>query len=213
VFRRRSETARDGGARVLLLVGLGNPGPRHARQRHNVGFMALDAIADQHGLSAERSRFAGAVREGTIAGEKVLALKPMTFMNESGRSVGEAARFHKLPLENVIVFHDELDLAPGKVRVKTGGGAAGHNGLRSLDAHIGPNYRRVRIGIGHPGHKDKVLGHVLHDFSREDEDWLVPVLDAIADAAPELVRGQDANFMNRVALLVQERTAPEKETR
>ena len=197
----------------MLLVGLGNPGPRYARQRHNVGFLVIDAIAERHRLSAERARFAGAVREGAIGGERVLALKPMTFMNESGRSVGEAVRFHKLSLERVIVFHDELDLAPGKVRVKTGGGAAGHNGLRSLDAHLGPAYRRVRIGIGHPGHKDRVLGHVLHDFSREDEAWLIPLLDAVAEAAPELVRGQDANFMNRVALLMQEQAAPEKETR
>ncbi len=206
-LRRAARPAGGGGAPALLLVGLGNPGREHAGQRHNVGFMALDAIAGRYDLSPPRARFRGSVREGAVAGVRVLALKPMTFMNESGRSVGEAARFYKLGPDAVVAFHDELDLAPGKVRVKVGGGAAGHNGLRSLDAHLGAGYRRVRIGIGHPGHKDKVLGHVLHDFSRDDSRWLDPVLDAIAEAAPDLVRGEDANFMNRVALRVQEHAA------
>jgi PTH1 family peptidyl-tRNA hydrolase len=206
-LRRAARPAGGGGAPALLLVGLGNPGREYAGQRHNVGFMALDAIADRHGLSPPRNRFRGSVREGAVDGIRVLALKPMTFMNESGRAVGEAARFYKLGPDAVVAFHDELDLAPGKVRVKVGGGAAGHNGLRSLDAHLGANYRRVRIGIGHPGHKDRVLGHVLHDFSRDDAAWLEPVLEAIAEAAPDLVRGEDANFMNRVALRVQEHAA------
>ncbi|TWT03168.1 aminoacyl-tRNA hydrolase [Reyranella sp. CPCC 100927] len=191
---------------MLLLVGLGNPGPRHAAQRHNIGFMAADLIVRRHGFSTWRKRFQGEVAEGTLGGVRALALKPMTYMNDSGQSVGEAVRFHKLDLNDVIVFHDELDLAPGKVRVKTGGGAGGHNGIRDLDAHLGPDYRRVRMGIGHPGHKDLVHGYVLQDFSKaERESWLPKVLDAVASEAPLMAGGtkvDDEKFMSRVAYLI-----------
>lgn len=186
----------------LLLVGLGNPGEKYARHRHNVGFRVVDAIADAHGFSAARRKFQADLREGTLNGpkdvRKAIVLKPLTYMNESGRAVGEAARFYKCALADIIVFHDELDLAPGKVRVKTGGGHAGHNGLRSLDAHLGPDYRRVRIGIGHPGDKARVTGHVLGDFSKADQDWLEPLLAAAAKAAPMLIDG-DARFSTALA--------------
>ena len=189
---------------MKLFVGLGNPGERYARQRHNVGFMAVERIASRHGFGPWRTRFQGQLAEGLLDGERVLLLKPQTFMNESGRSIAEAARFHKLPLADIVVFHDELDLAPGKVRVKLGGGTAGHNGLRSTDACLGSKeFKRVRIGIGHPGHKDRVVGHVLSDFHKVEQVWLEPLLDAIADAAPLLAKGDDAAFMNRVALLTQ----------
>jgi PTH1 family peptidyl-tRNA hydrolase len=189
----------------LLIAGLGNPGESYAGHRHNIGFMAADAIAARHGFGPWRARYRGLAADGTLGGRKVLLLKPMTYMNESGRSVGDAARFLKLPPDAVVALHDELDLAPGKMRMKTGGGDAGHNGLRSLTAALGPDYRRVRIGIGHPG-APAVLGYVLHDFSKADRDWLLPLLDSIADAAPLLAKNDDAGFMNRVALL----TAPEK---
>ncbi len=188
---------------MLLLVGLGNPGEAYAGHRHNIGFMAVDAIAARHGLGPFRSKFQAQVTDGRIGGPggtgKVLLLKPQTFMNVSGQAVGEAARFHKLTPEQVIVFHDELDLAPGKVKVKTGGGAAGHNGLRSLDAHLGNAYRRVRLGIGHPGDKARVHGHVLSNFAKADRDWLTPLMDAVADYAPLLVAGRDSDFMSKVA--------------
>ena len=184
---------------MLLLVGLGNPGPDYAGHRHNVGRMAVDAIARRHGFGPARAKFSGRLHEGRLAGEKVLALLPETYMNDSGRSVAEAARFYKIPPENIVVIHDEVDLAPGKLRVKHGGGAAGHNGLRSIDAHIGNGYRRVRIGVGHPGHKDLVRGYVLHDFSKADRAWLEPMLDAIAEAAPLLAERKDSLFMTRVA--------------
>ena len=200
---------------MLLLVGLGNPGPRHAAQRHNIGFMAVDLIVRRHGFSAWRKRFQGEVAEGSLGGRRALALKPMTYMNDSGQSAGEAVRFHKLALNDVVVFHDELDLAPGKVRTKTGGGAGGHNGIRDLDAHLGPDYRRVRMGIGHPGHKDLVYGYVLQDFSKaERESWLPKVLDAVASEAPLLANGEkvdDEKFMSRVAFLVN--PPPEKAER
>ncbi|MEQ9641683.1 MAG: aminoacyl-tRNA hydrolase [Alphaproteobacteria bacterium] len=186
---------------MLLLVGLGNPGPEHARQRHNVGFMALERIIDRQRLGVTRVRFQGQVNEGALAGEKVLGLRPMTYMNESGRAVAEAMRFYKLTPDDVVVIHDELDLAPGKLRVKQGGGAAGNNGIRSVMRHIGPDFRRVRIGVGHPGHKDAVLRHVLHDFSKVELQWLEPLLDAIAEAAPLLAQGDDPGFATRVALL------------
>jgi len=190
---------------MLLWVGLGNPEPGMARNRHNIGFMALDVIAARHGFSPWRRRFKGEVAEGGLGGRKVLALKPLTYMNASGEAVQQAAAFYKLPLPAVTAFHDELDLAPGKLRVKQGGGAAGHNGLRSMDRMLGaPDYWRVRLGIGHPGHKDRVTGHVLGDFAREDRDWLIPFLDAIAEAAPLLARGEAADFMTRVALLTKE---------
>jgi PTH1 family peptidyl-tRNA hydrolase len=188
---------------MKLFVGLGNPGGQYAFNRHNVGFMAVDAIAAAHDFPAWRKRFSGLVAEGKLAGEAVLLFKPQTFMNESGRAVGEAVRFYKLDLDDVIVFHDELDLAPGKVRVKTGGGVAGHNGLKSLTAHIGNDYVRVRIGIGHPGSKDLVTGHVLRDFAKSEHDWLEPLLGAIAAEAPYLAEGTDDKFQSRVAHAMQ----------
>ena len=192
---------------MLLWVGLGNPEPGMARQRHNIGFMALDVIAARHGFSPWRQRFKGLVAEGTIGGEKIIGLKPMTYMNASGESVQAAAAFYKLPAEAVTAFHDELDLAPGKVRVKRGGGAAGHNGLRSMDRMLGTQeYWRVRLGIGHPGSKERVIGHVLGDFAKADRDWLIATLDAVAEAAPLLAAGQAEAFMSRVALLTQEAT-------
>lgn len=186
----------------LLVVGLGNPGPRYRDNRHNIGFMAVNAIARRHGFAPFRARFQGELAEGAIAGIRVLILKPMTFMNESGRSVAAAARFFKLPVERIVVFHDELDLAEGKVRVKDGGGHAGHNGLRSLHAHLGPDYRRVRLGIGHPGDKNRVVDYVLKDFTQADADWLDPLLDAVADNFPFLVKGDASTFMSKVALAV-----------
>ena len=192
---------------MLLWVGLGNPEPGMARQRHNIGFMALDVIAIRHGFSPWRQRFKGLVAEGTVGGERILGLKPMTYMNDSGASVQAAAAFFKLAPEAITAFHDELDLAPGKVRVKRGGGAAGHNGLRSMDRMLGTQeYWRVRLGIGHPGHKERVLGHVLGDFAKVDRDWLIATLDAVAEAAPLLAAGQPEPFMTKVALLTQEAT-------
>lgn len=188
---------------MKLLVGLGNPGAKYARNRHNVGFMAVDAIARAHGFGPWRKRFQAETAEGRIAGETCLILKPMTFMNESGRAVGEAMRFYKLAPWDVIVFHDELDLAPGKMRVKGGGSHAGHNGLRSIDAHIGPQFYRVRIGIGHPGSRELVTPYVLHDFSKADRQWLQPLLEAIATAMPELVQENDGRFMTEVNRLLQ----------
>ena len=187
---------------MLLWVGLGNPEPGMARNRHNIGFMAVDTIAIKYGFAPWRQRFKGLISEGSIAGEKILALKPQTYMNESGSSVQQASAFYKMPTEAITAFHDELDLAPGKVRVKRGGGAAGHNGLRSMDRILGTqDYWRVRLGIGHPGQKERVLGHVLGDFVKEDRDWLLPLLDAVADAAPLLVQGKPEDFMTKVALL------------
>jgi PTH1 family peptidyl-tRNA hydrolase len=187
---------------VKLLVGLGNPGARYARTRHNVGWMAVDAIAAAHGFGPERVKFHGRVREGALGREKAMVLRPETWMNLSGDSVGAAVRFLKLAPADVIVFHDELDLAPGKLRVKAGGGHAGHNGLRSLHQHIGPDYRRVRIGIGHPGDKARVADYVLHDFDKADEAWLGPLLEGVAEGAPMLLAGDDAGFQNAVALKV-----------
>lgn len=187
-----------------LLVGLGNPGPSYARQRHNIGFMAVDAIAWRHRLPPWRRKFQGEITEAAFGGTRTLLLKPMTFMNLSGQSVGEAMRFFKIPRADIVVLHDELDLVPGKVRVKQGGGVAGHNGLKSLAAHLGsPDFKRVRLGIGHPGHKDRVIGHVLGDFHKSDADWLEPLLDGLAESAPLLARGDDAGFMNRVASAMQ----------
>ena len=188
---------------MLLIVGLGNPGPKHEKQRHNVGFMAVDEIHRHEGFSTWKSRFQAMTAEGQIADRKALLIKPNTFMNESGRAVGEALRFYKIELSDVIVFYDELDLAPGKVRVKTGGGAGGHNGIRSLDAHIGNEYRRVRIGIGHPGQKERVTGHVLGDFAKADYIWLNPLLDEIGRNIDFLAKGDDPGFMNRLALRTQ----------
>jgi PTH1 family peptidyl-tRNA hydrolase len=196
---------------MLLLVGLGNPGPEYAHNRHNVGFMAADAIVRRHNLSVPRARFQGETSEGTLAGEKVIVLKPQTYMNESGRAVGEAARFYKIPTSDIIVFYDEIDLAPGKLRVKTGGGAAGHNGIRSIDAHLGDKeYRRVRIGVGHPGSKERVHSHVLGNFAKADQAWLEPELDAIADNVALLIEGRDSDFMSRVAQAVSPKPAQDK---
>ena len=190
---------------MLLWVGLGNPEPSMARNRHNIGFMALDVIASRHGFSPWRQRFKGLVAEGVVGGQKILALKPLTYMNSSGESVQAAAAFFKLPVESITAFHDELDLAPGKMRVKQGGGAAGHNGLRSMDRMLGdPNYWRVRLGIGHPGAKERVLGYVLGDFGKEDRDWLVRLLDAVADSAALLATDKIPDFMSKVALLTQD---------
>jgi peptidyl-tRNA hydrolase, PTH1 family len=188
---------------MKLLVGLGNPGQEYALNRHNVGFMAVDAIAAAHDYPAWRKRFSGLAAEARLGREPVMLFKPQTFMNESGRAVGEAARFYKLEPGDIVVFHDELDLAPGKVRVKIGGGVAGHNGLKSLSAHIGNDYVRVRIGIGHPGRKDRVSGYVLHDFSKADHDWLEPLLGAIAANAPYLAEGAIDKFQSRVAHALQ----------
>ena len=185
---------------MQLWVGLGNPGPQYALHRHNVGFMALDVLADVHGFGPVQKKFSGWVQEGRISGQKVLLLKPATYMNESGRSVGEALRFYKLGTEALTVFHDELDLAPFKVKVKQGGGTAGHNGLRSIDQHLGPDFRRVRLGIGHPGHKDRVTGYVLGNFAKNEMDDLAGMLGAVAGEAAWLAKGDDARFMSDVAL-------------
>lgn len=187
---------------MKLFVGLGNPGAKYANNRHNIGFMALDQIAADHGFSPWKSKFQGALCEGRLGREKVLLLKPETFMNLSGQSVGEAIRFYKLDSTDVTVFHDELDLAPGKCRAKAGGGHAGHNGLRSIHQHIGPHYDRVRMGIGHPGNKNAVSGYVLRDFPKADADWLDDLLRGISDGAPHLAEGDTGKFMNAVALRV-----------
>jgi len=184
----------------LLWTGLGNPKPAMARNRHNIGFMALDTIAIRHSFSPWRQRFKGLAAEGSIAGQKIIALKPLTYMNASGESVQPAANFFKIPSEKITVFHDELDLAPGKIRVKIGGGAAGHNGLRSIAQLLGtPEFWRVRLGIGHPGDKARVLGFVLGDFAKEDLAWLLPCLDAVANEAALLTANKPDEFMSRVA--------------
>ena len=183
---------------MQLIVGLGNPDPEHAANRHNVGFMAVDAIHRRHGFPPWRRRFHGDVAEGTLAGEKVLLLKPRTYMNESGRAVGEAAHFYKLTPKDILVIHDEVDLTPGKVRMKAGGGSAGHNGLRSITGALGDGYRRLRVGVGHPGVKEMVPIHVLHDFSKADRKWLEPLIEAIADNAGLLAGKEDATFSNRL---------------
>ena len=188
---------------MKLFVGLGNPGAEYAFNRHNVGFMAVDAIASEHGFPTWRKRFSGFTAEGKLGREQVLLLKPQTYMNESGRAAHEAARFYKLEPAEIIVFHDELDLVPGKVRVKAGGGSAGHNGLRSLTAHLGNDYVRVRIGIGHPGSKELVKNWVLQNFVKSDRDWLEPLLGAIAKAAPELAEGANDKFQSFIAHTMQ----------
>lgn len=188
---------------MLLFVGLGNPGQAYANHRHNIGFMAVEAIAARHGFGAPRARFHALVREGTIAGERVLLLKPQTYMNESGRAVGEALRFHKIALTDTIVFHDELDLAPGKCRVKIGGGNAGHNGLRSISAHIGADFKRIRLGIGHPGDKALVYSYVLSSFAKDEKPWVGALCAAIADNAALIVKGDDAGLQNKVHLAME----------
>ncbi len=188
---------------MLLFVGLGNPGSRYAGNRHNIGFMAVEAIAKRNNIAPWRRRFQGVAVEGLIGSERVLLLLPGTFMNESGRAVAEAAHFYKLGLSDIVVFHDEIDLAPAKVRVKTGGGVAGHNGLRSITAHVGNDYRRVRIGVGHPGVKELVQPHVLSDFAKSERPWVEALIDIIADNAGLLAKGQDASFQNKVHLAMQ----------
>lgn len=185
---------------MLLFVGLGNPGGKYENNRHNIGFMALDQIADANGFSPWRNKFQADMCEGVLEGQKVILLKPQTFMNLSGQSVGEAMRFYKLHPNDVTVFHDELDIAPGKCRVKMGGGHAGHNGLRSIHQHLGPDYQRIRLGIGHPGHKDRVAPYVLGDFAKADQDWLNDMMRGIAQGAAKLAQGDNAGFMNAVAL-------------
>jgi PTH1 family peptidyl-tRNA hydrolase len=201
---------------MLLIVGLGNPGAQYAHNRHNVGFMAVDAIHRRHGFPPWRRRFQGDISEGTLSGEKVLLLKPQTYMNDSGRSVQAAAAFYKLPVAAMVVIHDEVDLPPGKTRMKVGGGAAGHNGLRSIDAALGDGYRRLRIGVGHPGVKEAVPHYVLHDFAKADRDWLEPLIAAIADNAPLLAEGKDATFANRLHAATQPQNPdrpPEKKSK
>lgn len=188
---------------MRLFVGLGNPGSKYERNRHNVGFLAVDAIARRHGFAPWRRRFQGETSEGTIGGEKVILLKPATYMNESGRAVGEAANFFKLGVDAIAVFHDEIELPAAKLRVKVGGGIAGHNGLRSISAHVGNEYRRVRIGVGHPGVKELVHAHVLNDFAKSEQLWVETMLDAIADNASMLADGRDSSFQNKVHLALQ----------
>ena len=185
---------------MKLIVGLGNPGAKYARNRHNIGFMALDMIASDHGFPAWKSKHQGVVSEGRFGSDRAVLLKPETYMNKSGDSVGAAMRFYKLEPEDVIVLHDEIDLAPSKVKWKVGGGHAGHNGLRSIHAHIGPDYARVRLGVGHPGHKDAVPGYVLRDFPKADAEWLDDVLRGCSDGAPHLAKGDGSKFMNAVGM-------------
>ncbi|WP_293451506.1 aminoacyl-tRNA hydrolase [Planktotalea sp.] len=194
---------------MQIFVGLGNPGSKYAGNRHNIGFMVLDEIARDHGFTPWKSQFQGQVASGNLGSEKVLLLKPSTFMNLSGQAVGEAMRFYKLTPDDVTVFHDELDLAPSKVRVKQGGGHAGHNGLRSIHQHIGEHYRRVRLGIGHPGHKDRVAGYVISDFAKAEADWLDDVTRGCADGAKELAAGDGPRFLNTVSLC----TAPARSSK
>lgn len=192
---------------MKLIVGLGNPGKKYAQNRHNIGFMAVDRIASDHGFSPWKSKFQGVISEGRLGSGKAILLKPETFMNNSGQSVRAALDFYKLDPQDVIVLHDEIDLAPAKLRMKAGGGHAGHNGLRSIHAHIGADYARVRLGVGHPGRKELVPAYVLHDFARADADWLEDVLRGISDGAEHLISGDGGKFMNAVAL----RTTPQRE--
>ncbi len=190
-----------------LIVGLGNPGPEYAGHRHNIGFLAIDEIARQHNFPPFRQKFSALVSEGVIDGEKIMLVKPQTFMNRSGDSVAQAVKFYKLSPADISVVHDELDLAPGKVRIKSGGGNGGHNGLRSIESHLGKDYVRIRLGIGHPGHKDRVHSHVLSNFHKVDNDWLEPLLDALAKNAGLIAKGDAAGLMNKLALAVHQ---PEK---
>jgi PTH1 family peptidyl-tRNA hydrolase len=186
---------------MFLLVGLGNPGARYSGHRHNIGFMVVDAIAKRHGFAPWRRRFQGVASEGTLGGQKTLLLLPETYMNESGRAVAEAANFYKIPLNDIAVVHDEIELPPGKVRIKVGGGIAGHNGLRSISAHIGNDYKRVRIGVGHPGEKNLVHAHVLSDFAKSERTgWVETVIEALAEYAPLLARGEDSSLQNKIHL-------------
>ena len=194
---------------MLIIAGLGNPGSKYAAHRHNIGFMAADEIVRRHSFGPWKKKFNAEISDGKLAGEKVLVVKPQTFMNESGQAIGEILRFYKEDLANLVVIYDELDLPAAKLRIKKGGGAGGHNGIKSIDAHCGKDYRRMRLGIGHPGAREKVTGHVLGDFAKADREWLDKMLQAIADNAPLLATGEDANFMNKVAIEVgQNKDAP-----
>jgi len=197
---------------MLLLVGLGNPGAGYSENRHNIGFMAVDEIVRRHSFSPWRKKFQAEVAEGTVGGVKVLAIKPQTYMNRSGQSVGDAVRFYKVDPENVVVIHDELDLPLGRLKVKKGGGHGGHNGLRDIDAHIGKEYRRIRLGIGHPGDKDQVTGHVLSDFAKGERPLLDKLMDKISHEFPSVAKGDDAIFMNRVAAALKP-PKPKKQTK
>ena len=196
---------------MLLFVGLGNPGAKYAHNRHNVGFMVVDEIARRHGFQPWRRRFQGETAEGTLERERIVLLKPMTFMNDSGQAVQEASNFFKLMPNEITVFHDEIELPPAKLRVKVGGGIAGHNGLRSISAHVGNDYRRVRIGVGHPGIKELVHGHVLNDFGKDERPWVEALRDAIADNAGLLATGRDSTFQNKVHLAMQAKGFFDKE--
>lgn len=196
---------------MRLFVGLGNPGAKYQGNRHNIGFMAVDEIARRHGFAPWRRRFQGETSEGQLGGERVILLKPMTYMNESGNAVGEAAKFFKIAVGDITVLHDEIELPPAKLRVKTGGGIAGHNGLRSISAHVGNDYRRVRLGVGHPGVKEMVHAHVLNDFARSEMPWVRALCEIVADHAALLVAGQDATFANKVHLAMQARGFGSKE--
>ena len=195
---------------MKLFVGLGNPGDKYAANRHNIGFLAVERIAAEHGFGAWRKKFQSLVCEGSIGSERVTLLKPETYMNDSGRAVGDAMRFLKIEAADIYVFHDELDLIPGKIKVKAGGGNAGHNGLRSISANIGNDYPRVRIGIGHPGSKDAVVYYVLNDFAKSERAWVNELLGAVADAAPYLAKGDDARFLSEVARKTQPGSDDEK---
>jgi PTH1 family peptidyl-tRNA hydrolase len=196
---------------MIIIAGLGNPGTQYASNRHNIGFMAVDALQRLPSFSPWSKKFKAEISEGDIAGEKVLLIKPLTFMNLSGESVGEAMRFYKVKISDIIAIHDELDLVAGRARIKTGGGHGGHNGLKSIDAHCGKDYRRLRLGIGHPGDKERVNGHVLGDFAKSDKVWLEPLIDAIADNADMLVKGEDSQLMNKLALAVGVKSEEKKE--
>ncbi|MCM2454197.1 aminoacyl-tRNA hydrolase [Rhizobium sp. CG4] len=198
---------------MIIIAGLGNPGSQYAGNRHNIGFMAVDALQRLPSFSPWSRKFKSEISEGEIAGEKVLLMKPLTYMNLSGEAVGEAMRFYKLGASNIIAIHDELDLPAGRVRIKTAGGHGGHNGLKSLDAHCGKDYRRLRLGIGHPGDKDRVHGHVLGDFAKTDKVWLEPLIEAIADNASMLVKGEDSQLMNKLALATGAKAEPEKQVK
>ena len=191
---------------MLLVVGLGNPDPEHAWNRHNIGFMVVDGIAQRYRFASYRNRFRGLISHGEIESERVAIFKPTSFMNESGRAVGQALRFFKLSLNQIVIVHDDLDIVPGKVRVKTGGSAAGHNGLRSIDSHIGKEYLRIRLGVGHPGDKAMVTKYVLSDFAKDDQSWLDRVIPAVADAIPFILRGDEPGFTNKVSLLMNPRS-------
>ena len=198
---------------MLIIAGLGNPGSKYAANRHNIGFMAADEIVRRHSFGPWKNKFNAEISDGKLNGEKVLVVKPQTYMNDSGQAVGEILRFYKEDLSNLIVIYDELDLPPAKLRIKTGGGHGGHNGIKSIDAHCGKEYRRMRLGIGHPGSREKVTGHVLGDFAKADQEWLDKLLQAIAENAPLLADGKDANFMNKVALdLGKEKDEPKKKS-